>query len=438
MHTAAPDADTMWRVAERLQGEFRTLIRAFPLDARTIGGMSRWLGVTKPICQRLLRAVRHRGDGVTALSFFPGVRGLHQFLQAAQEQGCDPGLVAASSAAVDRYAVLIDEHGGSQARLLAALESIGNVTTQDAAAAPDRMLEARMSAFEGLRLVTRREFDTQVAVFLYRPCDDDPARIDCVTAMGMIGIRRSPGSLPICPVNRFSYGTREEIDKAEIHVAELGMGPVAAGAPVSVLAEFCSKPLPAVVAREEAGQIPVLIDPDSASRDPLDVVLGTRFPRIRHPALGEIKVQDCSLVSEGPARHLLMSIHLHRSLAQASIPSLGCFAQGNRGPVATPDTGEHGVSPTNLASQRWFDRLPDHPQLEHLGLGLEQTGSTAYPRITALIGHLCSSQGWDPGEFVGYRCEVDYPVWGVQYLMSFDFGDGEESESILDDRRAGG
>ncbi len=90
-------------------------------------------------------------------------------------------------------------------------------------------------------------------------------------------------------------------------------------------------------------------------------------------------------------------------------------------------TGEHGTSPTNLASQRWFDRLPDRPQLEHLGLGLGQTGSTAYPRITALIAHLCASQGCDPDEFVGYRCEVAYPVWGVQYLVSFDFGDGEES-----------
>jgi len=426
IHAAVPDADTAWRVGDRLQGEFRTLIRAFPLDARTIGGMSRWLGVTKPICQRLLRAVRHRGNGVTALSFFPGERGLHQFLQAAQDQGCDAGLVAAASAAVDRYAALIDAHGGSQARLLAALESMGDETTQDAAAATDRMLEARMSAFEGLRQVTRREFDTQVAVFLYRPCADDPARVDCVTAMGMIGIRRSAGSLPICPVNRFSYGTREEIDEADIHIARLGDGPVATGAPVSVLAEFCSKPLPTVVAREEAGQVPVLIDPDSASRDPLDVVLGTRFPHMRHPALGEIKMQDCSLVSEGPARNLLMSIHLHRSLAKASIPSLGCFALGNRGPVAAPDTGEHGISPTNLASQRWFDRLPDRPQLEHLGLGLEQTGSKKYPRITALIEYLCASQGWDPGEFVGYRCQVEYPVWGVQYLVSFDFSDGEE------------
>jgi hypothetical protein len=103
----------------------------------------------------------------------------------------------------------------------------------------------------------------------------------------------------------------------------------------------------------------------------------------------------------------------------------------NRGPVSAPDAGERGPAPVNLAAQRWLDRLPDRPTLEHLGFGFEQAGSTAYPRMTHLIGHLCNSQGWDPNEFVGHRCQVDFPVWGVQYIMSFDFGGGE-SERELD------
>ncbi|MHC4826635.1 MAG: hypothetical protein ACYTEY_08775, partial [Planctomycetota bacterium] len=302
--------------------------------------MSEWLGVTKPICQRLLRAVRHRGDALTALSFFPGVRGLRQFVQAAQRRDCDQALIAAATAAVDQYEVVIDEHGGSQTRLLAALGSPTQSPDEGPADAvtSDRLLQARMSVFEGLRHLAGREFDAQVAVFLYRPCDDDPDRIDCITAMGMIGIRRTADSLPICPVNRFAFSTRDEADGTDSQVECVGGEPVATGAPVSVLAEFCSKPLPAVVARQIEGQLSVLIDPGSTSRDPLDVVLATRFGRVRHPALGEVKLQDCSLVSEGPSRHLLMSVHLHRSLAQTSIPSLACYAQGNRGPVAAPDT----------------------------------------------------------------------------------------------------
>ncbi|MHC5114432.1 MAG: hypothetical protein ACYTGP_08405 [Planctomycetota bacterium] len=395
--------------------------------------MSRWLGVTKPICQRLLRSTRHPGDPLEALSFLPGVRGLRQVVQAAEDRGCDPAAVAAAAAAVDRYEVLIHEHGGSQTRLLASLEEARTAP----AAAPaevtgdDAMLEARRRAFEGLRYVTGRSFQTHVAVFAYRPCDDDPDLLDCMTAMGMIGVERLAHSLPICPMNRFSFSTRDDADApgdtTNSHLEGLGGEPVATGAPVSVLAEFCSKPLPAVVAREHQGQLSVLVDPDSATQDPFDVMLGTCFSGVRHPALGELKMQDCSLVSEGPSRNLVMAVHLHRSLAQASIPSLACYALGNRGPIAAPDAGEHGPSPANLAAQRWFDRLPDRPRLEHMGIGLEQTGSAFYPRITELVGHLLDAQGWDADEFVGHRCQVEYPVWGAQYLMSFDFRDSEDA-----------
>jgi hypothetical protein len=415
------------RVGERLQSEFRALIRAFPLEARTIAEMSQWLGVTRPVCQRLLRGVRHRGDAIAAVSFFPGVKGLRQVIQAARERACDEALLAVAAAAVDQYAALIDEHGGSQTRLLAALETVGSQSTDglSAGATAVDLLQARRDAFESLKLITGREFQTQLAAFFYRPRSDDPTKMDCVTAMGMIGIQRSEGSLPICPTHTFAYGSPDELAEANIHLESFDDERAASGAPIAVLEDFCTKPLPVVVARQVNGSLPVLIDPDRASKEPFDVVLGSRFKGVAHPAHDEPRIQNCSLVSDGPARNLLMSVHMHRSLAQSSIPSLACYSVGNRGPVSAPETGRHGAAPSNLVTHRWFDRLPDRPRLEHLGFGLEQASSAAYPRMAELLGHLCRTQGWSPDEFVGYRCQVPYPVWGVQYLICFDFGDGE-------------
>ncbi|MHC5024351.1 MAG: hypothetical protein ACYTGG_10655 [Planctomycetota bacterium] len=439
VHAAAPEStprpgtglsaaqiEVARRVGERLQSEFRSVIRAFPIEARTIAQMSDWLGVTRPVCQRLLRGVRHRGDAITALSFFPGVKGLRQVIEAARRRRCDEPLLAVAGAAVDRYAALIDEHGGSQTRLLAALEAVNPAPTggQRTGTFASDVLQARQGAFENLRLVTGREFQTHLAAFIYRPCPDDPTRMDCVTAMGMIGIHRREGSLPICPTHTFSYGSQEQLDEANIHLATFDDEPAATGAPVAVLEEFCTRPLPVVVARQINGVLPVLIDPDRASEDPIDVVLGTRFAGVTHPAHDEPRIQNCSLVSDGPARNLLMSVHLHRSLAQASIPSLASYFLGSRGPISTPDAGKHGDPPANFATHRWFDRLPDRPRLEHLGFGLEQSGSSAYPRMSELVDHLLRSQGWAPDEFVGYRCQVPYPIWGAQYLITFDFGEG--------------
>jgi hypothetical protein len=424
---SAAQIEVARRVGERLQSEFRALIRAFPLESRTIAGMSDWLGETRPVCQRLLRGVRHPGDALKALTFFPGVRGLRQVIDAARRRDCDQALLAVAGAAVDRYAALIDEHGGSQARLLAALDAAGAAPPPDAPRAgtfATDLLQARQGAFENLRLVTGREFRTQLAVFLYRPCPDDPTRMDCVTAMGMIGIRRREGSLPICPTHTFSYGSREEVERADFTLSTFADEPAASGAPVAVLEEFCTKPLPAVVARQTNGVLPVLVDPDRASEDPIDVVLGTRFARVPHPAHDEPCVQTCSLVSDGPARNLVMSIHMHRSLAQASIPSLGSYFLGSRGPVSAPSAARHDGPSAGFTAHRWFDRLPDRPRLELLGFGLEHSGSSAYPRMSELIEHLLRSQGWTAEEFVGYRCQVPYPIWGAQYLVTFDFSEG--------------
>src|SRR5690606_25380741 len=119
---AAGEAEEARRIGERLQAEMGALIRAFPVGARTIAGMSEWLGVTKPVCQRLVRACLRRGDALTALTFFPGVKGLHQVIEAAGDRGVGESQLEAARAAVDRYAALIDEYGGSQKRLIAAIE----------------------------------------------------------------------------------------------------------------------------------------------------------------------------------------------------------------------------------------------------------------------------------------------------------------------------
>ena len=47
-------------------------------------------------------------------------------------------------------------------------------------------------------------------------------------------------------------------------------------------------------------------------------------------------------------------------------------------------------------------------------------------RILAVLIFVLGPQIARGQELGGYRCQVEYPVWGVQYQMSFDFSDGEE------------
>src|SRR5688500_4064927 len=72
------------RVGESLQGDFDALIGVFPSEARSASEMSRWLGVSRPVCQRLVAAVRRAGDGAEVVAALPGLKGLLQVVERAR------------------------------------------------------------------------------------------------------------------------------------------------------------------------------------------------------------------------------------------------------------------------------------------------------------------------------------------------------------------
>ncbi|MHC5027086.1 MAG: hypothetical protein ACYTGR_10050, partial [Planctomycetota bacterium] len=347
----AVEAGLAIRTSERLQAEFRALIAAFPLEARKIVAMSEWLGVTQPVCQRLLRGVRSREDALTTLAYFPGVRGLWSVIAAARDRSCDEVLVAAAEAAVDQYASLIEDAGGSQARLNRLLRD-GDLRREATSISThgSPTPDSRRAGYDAARAATGRSYDAHVAVMIYRPLSGDRTLMESVTALGMIGIRRTPGCLPICPVKNHSHDVEAGMPDQEVN--DGGIVPVEA---------FCSHPIPRLIARPVSGGLPVFIDPDRASPDPMDVVISSRRETAPHPRLEACQLEDCSLVSDGPARHLIISVHMHRSLARESIASAAAYAMGNRGPIGPPVLGPDGLMHPNTSRERWFDRLPDAP-----------------------------------------------------------------------------
>src|SRR3954471_21621069 len=91
------------RVGESLQGDFDALIGAFPSEARGASEMSRWLGVSRPVCQRLVAAVRRVRDGAETVAALPGLRGLLEVVERARRHGCDESAVRNAARAAERY-----------------------------------------------------------------------------------------------------------------------------------------------------------------------------------------------------------------------------------------------------------------------------------------------------------------------------------------------
>ena len=106
---------------------------------------------------------------------------------------------------------------------------------------------------------------------------------------------------------------------------------------------------------------------------------------------------------------------------KSSIALADSFVIAGRGIIGNVVTMSDGSYQRETPESRWFDRLRDRPKLEHLGFGLDGVATESYPRMPDLCRYLFDSQEWDPEEFVGFRCQVDYPLGGVQYLLTFDF-----------------
>src|SRR4051812_47468592 len=162
------------RVGESLQGDFDALIGAFPSEARGASEMSRWLGVSRPVCQRLVAAVRRVRDGAETVAALPGLRGLLEGVERARRHGGDESAGRNAARAAERYGGLIARCGGSQAELIRIAGRLGRGAAQENTGS----IGARSSLFEAARTIMDRWAECKFNVTALRPMPEDGAYIE--------------------------------------------------------------------------------------------------------------------------------------------------------------------------------------------------------------------------------------------------------------------
>ena len=75
--------------------------------------------------------------------------------------------------------------------------------------------------------------------------------------------------------------------------------------------------------------------------------------------------------------------------------------------------------PKMTAAHRWAHRLPGTPRLELLGAGLRSAPTSASTLHAEMTEYAFAELEWNPMEFIGFRCEVSFPVWRAGYFMTF-------------------
>jgi hypothetical protein len=409
-------------VAHRLRLELRSVLSILSPDDSGASAMSRLLGVDRNICQRVVAATARGEADVHTLVQLPGVAGLRQFLQAMSRRpnvaSTERESISSATVAVDHFEKLLDELAGSQRKLKERLE-VGAPEDAEVLGPTDDM-SARQQLFRAAARVTGRWSESWISMRMIRPLPGDPLMTESLLVRGHIGHVSREGAVPL-----------EVGENVQARLAGAPDGPAFKALADSedprrfLLAPFCSQPLPQVISRALGSKLVHVIEGNASASEASDIVIADRrarpdkHPATQNPPLGEV----WSMITF-PSRRLVFDVYLHKNIARRCIPSLEQHLWG-------PHSGQQGL-------WRWSTRFPGGPKLELLGPGIANCATSAYDRYAELTRHMFEYSGWEPQEFVGYRCDVPYPVWRAGYCMLFDFTgnelpEGRQSNTSADD-----
>lgn len=410
----AEDLAKATRVAQRLRAEMRALYELVPTQARTGTGFARLLGVDRGTATRFVNVCRKSIDDVRILHEVPGIKGLHQVIQAMSNHGYDPSALDLCRVAIDQFERLIHEFGGSQTKLQRRLLDATRDGQHDQGdSASELAHQRRAKLFESAAEAVGQRMELRTATQVFRPTPGVPGKMDQAMLRGTFGYRcRSEAP----PYTLRSYGrndlkdTQFDGEPGDRAYGSLEGIPALGVASGIVLEDYSSDPVPLVTMRGSGKEALIVVDPERGAMDEgVDITIANLLEaNWGLPINDDPPTHEISTFVKSPAARMIFDVFLHSSMAGQCLPSMKVY-------LTSPGIFHN-------RAEYWTDELPFPPKLELLGLGGgKNLGSHLFLRHEDMTRYFFNKLGWDIEEYVGYRCEVEYPLWCGFYCMIFDY-----------------
>lgn len=383
-------------VGQHLGHAFRALLDAMPGGPYRPQDLARTLGIKKDLSSRVLRASRNR-DPLAVAHMMPGPAPLRQLLLAAAETSVDPVILREAEDAVRQFDLLIHREAGSRT----SLDAIISTCLPDAREKFE--LFNKQAVYRGMAQLKGTVVDVTLNTALLHP-GADPGRFDGLWIIGSLGLHRIRPTAVVHYCSRRlgsspSEGCPLTLDREEV-VGLRGL----------LLEEFCSRPLPAIDAQERGNAVHYTlggnaVGPPSA----VDLFLAEFTPHSTPRYRDTASPKRCGLSAEvtTPTKTLIFDVLVHEEVYPGLDPELLIY-----------DTAVNGAADPNDVT-RDIDRLDLKEAIEPLGMGAAMCRTPEVAHYVEILRHACDKLGWDEREFRGYRCKVQYPVYGAQFSMAF-------------------
>lgn len=384
-------------VGDELLAGLRDVLSGVNTGAAGPQPLAKTLGVDKVLTSRVLKAMRSR-DPMAAAFQLPGPDPLRRLIRAAARRGVDEQTIARAEAAVDRFEALIRDQVGDRSLLDTILSA------WIPSARREFELRRKQSVFKALSQLRGMQTRCILATAVLAPSADGE-HIDVVWINGLIGIHRvRPGVSVKLATRRMDMGDAGRMPKS------------LAGTPIEepaglLLREFCSDPLPTLDVHTSGQTVYYLLGENGfGARSAADLVFAevNRGELPRFVASGSGRKAYFFAEASMPAENMQFDVLVHRDLYAGQEPRLYLY-----------DTSFEGVASVNDA-RREVDRLDMAESIEPLGNGLTRVRSEEVPRYAELVRHVFRTVGVDESAVRGFRCRIDYPLYGSQVTMAFD------------------
>lgn len=399
----AADGDLEQQAVEvltRYGAALRALIADTPGLARRAADLSRTLNVHSKLAWQVHK-VAHAQNPLAEAPYLPGPAALDRFLDAARRRGAPLDRISAVRATQEEYERLIKRHARSRGEFDTMLSALA----EGGAEKVDLM--HRRAAFNAQSHFLGIQAKTHLVCVLYYPSAEADDRCDHAAVRGMIDLRRlrrnATWVLSQMRITDDDAVVRQEVQRESFDPD------VEARYGVSILEEFCSRPLPRI--ERVAGPMGltnfVVSGDDVGNASVVTCLVGDAFRRAcTRYVNAHNRMQICQTLVRTPCEVLVQDVFVHKALGWSRKPRLTVLSD------------HRGGDPVFFG--RDSDRLSVQESVLHLGTGPTVVETPDVPRYQQMVRYTLARLEQNGDDFDVYRCRLEYPVMPSSVAVHFD------------------
>lgn len=395
------ELEQLARDGEMMIAAFAKVVASMPPQGQGIGPMSRFLGVHKGTCQKVVEGATASNGGLHAFARFPGVSALTMYLDACKAHGIPSDAIHTAEVVVRRLGSILERYDVSQRGLLDLIAAAKPGESDSAIA--DRSHVERRALFAAAKRVTGESMESKIAVATVMPHPTMPGKLRIVGIVMMQGVHREPYARPI---------------SATIHPASprnVGPNDPSPVPQVEVVADLSTTGLDSVTVGVEKVRTALVINTDHVEpmrrgkNQGVDVALLFRSDAAPDPRMNNNAHVGAAMRVLSPTRRLWNAVCVHKDLVPKGAGSTvrgGCF-------TLTAPPGDHADGTFEHCAH---ERFPEEVRIERFN----PQGPARDPasRVAkTLAGRIFERERYEHKDFLCWSCSVAYPLWQTEYRM---------------------